>query len=320
MSFSAEVKDELFRTVGSARHCQIAELAAIVGMCGRVMVSASDTYMLRVSTENVLVAKKYFSMVKSVFNVKPELVIKQSDRPGKSKAYAIVLRKHEDALKVLQAMRLIDSNNNLRENIELVDSLLIQQNCCKRAFLRGVFLAAGSISDPKKSYHMEVVCDDEIIATKISDLINSYDLNSKVIKRKKSYVTYLKEGAQIADVFAAMDASRSLFHFEDIRSIKDMKNQVNRKVNCETANLNKTIAAALKIIDDIKYIDETVGIDYLEPGLEELAKLRYENTDVSLAELGSMLSSPIGKSGVNHRLKKISEVAARLRADREEKL
>lgn len=317
MSFSSEVKDEISRQFSSARHCQISELAAIFSMCGSIMISADNSYALKVVTENVIVARKFYKLLKMAFQVEAEIAISPSNRLNKSNAYTVIIRKNESAVRILHAFRILKDNNEIDDNI-MVGNLITQQACCKRAFIRGAFLSAGSISDPNKFYHFEIVCDTKSKALQLRDMINCFELESKVVPRKKNYVVYIKEGTQIVEILNVMEAHVSLMNLENVRILKEMRNSVNRRVNCETANSNKTVVAAVKQIKDIEYIRDTVGLESLNEGLLEVAKTRLENPDVPLKDLGMMLSVPVGKSGVNHRLKKISEIAEELRSDKEE--
>lgn len=317
MSFSSEVKDEISRQFSSARHCQISELAAIFSMCGSIMISADNSYALKVVTENVIVARKFYKLLKMAFQVEAEIAISPSNRLNKSNAYTVIIRKNESAVRILHAFRILKDNNEIDDNI-MVGNLITQQACCKRAFIRGAFLSAGSISDPNKFYHFEIVCDTKSKALQLRDMINCFELESKVVPRKKNYVVYIKEGTQIVEILNVMEAHVSLMNLENVRILKEMRNSVNRRVNCETANSNKTVVAAVKQIKDIEYIRDTVGLESLSEGLLEVAKTRLENPDVPLKDLGMMLSVPVGKSGVNHRLKKISEIAEELRSDKEE--
>ena len=196
---------------------------------------------------------------------------------------------------------------------DTVKGLLIQQSCCKRAYIRGAFLAGGSISDPNKSYHFEIVCRSIPQAEQLRDVINSFDMDAKIVARKKYQVVYLKEGSQIVDILNIMEAHVALMNLENVRILKEMRNSVNRKVNCETANISKTVNAAVKQLADIEYIRETAGLSYLPENLKEMALLRLEYPDAPLAELGTYLNPPVGKSGVNHRLRRISEMADSLR-------
>jgi DNA-binding protein WhiA len=171
----------------------------------------------------------------------------------------------------------------------------------------------GSISNPQKSYHWEIVCEKEQKAIVICEIIQSFDLDAKVILRKQDYVVYLKDGEQIADILSIMGAHIARLEFENVKILKGIRNTVNRGVNCETANLNKVISTGIRQKNDIEYIDETVGIYAIPSNLQEIAMLRRDNADVSLEELGSYLNPPLGKSGVNHRLRKISKIADDLR-------
>lgn len=319
MSFSSEVKDEISRQFSGARHCQISELAAIFSMSGSIMISEDNSYALKVVTENVIVARKFYKLLKMAFQVEAEIAITPSNRLNKSNAYTVIIRKNESAVRILQAFRILKDNFEIDENV-MVGNLITQQACCKRAFIRGAFLAAGSISDPNKFYHFEIVCDTKCKALQLRDMINSFELESKVVSRKKNYIVYIKEGTQIVEILNVMEAHVSLMNLENVRILKEMRNSVNRRVNCETANSNKTVVAAVKQIKDIEYIRDTVGLESLSDGLLEVARVRLENPDVPLKDLGTMLEVPVGKSGVNHRLKKISEIAESLRGGKEEQL
>ncbi len=317
MSFSAEVKDEAARQINNARHCQIAELAGIFSMCGSVMISADDNYSIKIKTENVVVARKFYKLIKMAFETDAELAISANNRLNKSNTYTVIVRNNSSTVRILKAIKILNDNMEIDEEI-VIGNLITQQSCCKRAFIRGAFLASGSISDPNKFYHFEIVCDCEAKALQLKDMINSFSLDSKVVQRKKSYIVYIKEGTQIVEILNIIEAHMALMNLENVRILKEMRNSVNRKVNCETANLNKTVAAAIKQIKDIEYIRDTVGLGSLKEGLEELARLRLNNPDMPLKDLGMLLTEPVGKSGVNHRLKKISEIAESLRGDKEE--
>ena len=317
MSFSADVKDEVSRVISTARHCRIAELAAIFSMCGSVMISANDNYAIKITTENVLVARKFYKLVKMVFEVNAEITIKPGKKLNKGNIYTIIIRKNDSAVKILKAFRILDENMNIQGNV-VTGNLLTQQACCKRAFIRGAFMASGSISDPARFYHFEIVCDCEEKAVQLRDMINSFDLNAKVVMRKKNYVVYIKEGTQIVEALNIIEAHVSMMDLENVRILHEVRNTVNRRVNCETANLKKTVTTARKQIKDIEYIRDTIGLSSLKEGLEEDARARLENPDMPLKDLGLLLSEPVGKSGVNHRLKKISEIAESLRDNKEE--
>ena len=312
MSFSGKVKEELSRQNSIARHCQIAELSAIISLCGIIKISETDKYMVVIHTENVAVARKYFTLLRKAFNIYTEISVRVSP---KMKIYTIAIKRHEDAVRVLQATKLIEDNWDIQENLSVSGNLVIQKECCKRAFIRGAFLATGSISDPEKFYHFEIVCSNMEKATQLQKIIRNFNIDAKTVERKKHFVVYIKEGAGIVDILNVMEAHVSLMELENVRIIKEMRNSVNRKVNCETANLNKIVSASVKQVEDIIFIRDSVGLSYLTESLEEIARVRLENQDASLKELGSMLNPQVGKSGVNHRLRKISEIAESLRKD-----
>ena len=313
MSFSSSVKDELSRQMSGARHCQIAETAAILSLCGRVKISASDHFWIEIHTENVAVARKYFTLLKKTFNIRTDVSIRSGINPGRSRTYIVAVREHEEALKVLQAVKLINSQGEIGENLSLIRNVVLQNACCRRAFIRGAFLAAGSISAPEKFYHFEIVCPTEPKAEQLKNIIATFDIEAKIVPRKKYYVVYIKEGSQIVDILNVMEAPVSLMELENIRIVKEMRGSVNRQVNCETANINKTVSAAVKQIEDIRFIQSVAGLSGLPESLQEMARIRLERPEATLKELGEALEPPVGKSGVNHRLRKLSLVAEELR-------
>lgn len=328
MSFSADVKEELLRHQGSARHCQIAELAAMTALCGRIDVDENGLFSLKILTENKIVIRKYFTLLEKAFNIN-DCIASYNDNLKKGNAYTIAIDNDKQVRKLLLAFKMLDDVQSGYDNAgyyndsgstaaaknKPVNPLLIQTACCKRAFIRGAFLASGSIIDPNKFYHFEIVCTTPAQACQIRDVMNTFDAEAKVIQRKKYYVAYVKEGAQIADLLKVMDAGVSLMAFENIRILKEMRNSVNRQVNCETANLNKTVSAAVRQIQDIECIRDTIGLESLNTGLRDIAEARLENPDMNLKDLGLLLSPSVGKSGVNHRLRKLSEIAESLRAN-----
>ncbi len=312
LTFSGKVKEELSRQWNEEKHCQIAEIAAIISMCGKVTIDSRDRYAVKVRTENISVARKCFTLLEKTFNIEAESLVTINKSKGNT-TYTVVVKQHEDAMKVLQAARLVDGDGEISEEFSTSRNLIVHKSCCKRAFLRGAFLASGSMSHPEKSYHIEMVCASKAKAEQIQNLINSFGLDAKVILRKNSYVVYLKEGSQIVDLLNIMEAPIALMEMENVRILKEMRNSVNRKVNCETANINKTVSAAAKQAEDIRLIQKEMGLNKLPEGLQEIAELRLTYPDASLKELGEMLTEPLGKSGVNHRLRKLSELAEDIR-------
>ncbi len=204
MSFSRDVKEELSKQLNSARHCQIAELSALISLCGKVIINEKDKYILKIQTENICVARKYFTLIRKTFNINTENSIRQNLNVKKGAIYTLTVLEHDIVIKILHATKLMNEHEDIGENLSIHDNLLIQNGCCKRAFIRGVFLASGSISDPEKTYHFEIVVATEQKAKQIQDIINSFAMDSKVIKRKKNYFVYVKEASQIVDLLNIM--------------------------------------------------------------------------------------------------------------------
>lgn len=305
MSFSSDVKEELSRQFQKSRHCQIAEIAAILSFAGKL----EEESVLRVYTENLPLARKCFMLLKKAFHAEVKISIRRSKYLHKSHIFVLSLVRPAEVRQVLQAVKWQDENGQAVNRENLADGRLVQNGCCRRAFIRGAFLSAGSMSDPEKSYHFEIVCASQQKAEQLMDMINSFEIDAKIVQRKKSYVVYVKEGSQIVDMLNIMEAHVALMNLENVRILKEMRNSVNRQVNCETANINKTVSAAVKQVEDINYLQQTVGLDSLPENLQEIAEVRLRYPQAPLKELGTYLEPPVGKSGVNHRLRKLCEIA-----------
>ncbi|MCI8326737.1 MAG: DNA-binding protein WhiA [Lachnospiraceae bacterium] len=284
MSFSGKVKKELTEHIGKSRHCQLAELAAFLNFSGREVPDPEGNFF-SFESENEELVKKYFTLAKKTYNINTCI----------------------NNIEERQITR------NLFHRDLTVKSSYLQKSCCKRAFIRGAFLVSGSMSDPGKSYHFEIVCNRGETANQLRELINSFEMEAKVVLRKRNHVVYLKEGEQIVNILNIMEAPIALMDLENIRILKEVRNTVNRKVNCETANIHKTVSAAVKQLKDIRYIQEKIGFEELPVSLREIAEVRLEYPDATLKELGTFLNPPVGKSGVNHRLRKLGMLADDLR-------
>ncbi|MCI8663828.1 MAG: DNA-binding protein WhiA [Hungatella sp.] len=313
MTFSSRVKEELSRQMSPARHCQIAEMAAILSLCGKVQIDEEDRFSIKINTENVAVARKYFTLLKKTFNISTDVIIRRNAYLKKNRSFGVAVSEDGDARKVLLATKLLDEHGEIGENLSVVGNLVIQNPCCRRAFLRGAFLAAGSISDPEKFYHYEIACSTEAKAKQLQGIMATFDVDARIVQRKKYFVVYVKEGSQIVHLLNVMEAPKALMELENIRILKEMRGSVNRQVNCETANINKTVSAAVKQIEDITCIRDAIGLEQLPEGLCDIARLRLERPEATLKELGEALDPPVGKSGVNHRLRKLSVMAEDLR-------
>ncbi|WP_110112722.1 DNA-binding protein WhiA [Bacillus sp. CGMCC 1.16541] len=309
MSFASETKKEL-TNLEVKSCCAKAELSALIRMNGSLSFS-NRNLTVDVQTENAAIARRIYTLLKKSYEVSVELLVRKKMRLKKNNVY--IVRLIEKARMILEDLKILNQDFTF---IRSISNDLIKKKCCKRSYLRGAFLAGGSINNPEtSSYHVEIFSLYSEHNDSLCELMNVFDLNSKTLERKKGFITYLKEAEKITEFLSIIGAHSALLRFEDVRIVRDMRNSVNRLVNCETANLNKTIGAAIRQVDNIRYIEETVGLDVLPDKLKEIARLRVEYQDVTLKELGEMVSGgTISKSGINHRLRKIDEIADKLRA------
>lgn len=311
MSFSSQSKNEVARIHTEGKCCNRAQLAGIVRVSSSLELVGFKQINLRITTENAAVARWIFSFTKKLYQLSGSLSMKENKTLHRHHSYDIFIEKAND---ILVNLGIIGPEGNIFEIVSEMPDFIFQKECCKRAYLRGVYLGSGSLSDPGKSYHFEIVCHDETYAGNLVVFLNSfYDLSSKYTMRKQNFIVYIKESEKIVDFLNIIGAHQTLLEFENIRIIKQMRNNVNRVVNCETANLNKTIDAAYDQIQAIEYLEKSLGLHSIPEKLREVAEKRLDNPDATLLELGEMLNPPIGKSGVNHRLKKIIQLAEKMK-------
>lgn len=314
MSFSTQTKDELARLFSEKKCCQRAELAALCRMDGTLTISGAHRLGLQVVTENAAAARKIIRLAKQVFQLEVELQIEKSTRLKKSNSYVVKFPSSAGLSKVMRDLGILGQEGQIQPGIK---KELIRNQCCRRSYLRGVFLGAGSVNSPEGNYHLEIIANDAIYAEEVAALMNRFPgIQAKISSRKNWYIIYLKESEQIINFLNVVGAHQALLNFENTRIVKGMRNQVNRLVNCETANLNKTVNASVRQLENIRFIQEAIGLDKLPARLKMIAAVRLENPDVSLKELGEMMDPPIGKSGVNHRMRKLEELAEELKTRR----
>jgi len=245
-----------------------------------------------------------------LYGINVEMSIRRSRKLKKHIVYMLVLTCSKGLKKVLS-----DVNIKTSDTVEYLPYAgTINRKSGLKAYLRGAFLASGSMSDPEKTYHLEIICHNHVLAKELNEIMDSFNLNAKVIMRKGSHVVYLKEGENIVDFLNIIGAHSALLELENIRILKEMRNNVNRIVNCETANLQKTVNASVRQVDNIRYIRDNLGFEKLPENLRDIAQLRLKYSDASLKELGEMLSPSLGKSGVNHRLRKLDIIAEKIRS------
>ncbi|MGJ5244152.1 DNA-binding protein WhiA [Listeria monocytogenes] len=309
MSFASETKKELTHMDVSDSDAKV-ELAAFIRMNGAISFS-SQLVIMDVQTENAAIARRMYQLLKDLYEVPIELLVRRKMKLKKNNVYIVRLKSGTRG--ILEDLRILEPPMTFTKSI---DRRFVKKRSAKRAYLRGAFLASGSVNNPEtSSYHLEIFSVYEEHNEAICALMNQFDLNARTLERKNGFITYLKEAEKITEFLSIIGATSALLHFEDVRIMRDMRNSVNRLVNCETANLNKTINAAVRQIDNIKYIQSTVGLEALPERLREIAALRIANEDVTLKELGEMLTTgQVSKSGINHRLRKLDQIAERLRS------
>ena len=317
MTFSSKTKNELSRLEITSRCCAIAELSAIIRMSGIIQINGTKEISLSFMTENAAIARRIFSIVKELYKVDIEVRVRRNTQLKKNNNYLIVVNNEDVSKRIIEDLGFVEDKYSLFFPNYSIPEEIIGKRCCKRSYIRGAFLGGGSVSNPEKSYHLEFVTSSKQHAEDLSKLINSFDLNSKIIPRGENFVIYLKEADQISDLLNIIGAHQALLVMENIRIVKDIRNNTNRIVNCETANLSKTIDASIRQIESIEYIDARLGLNKLPNKLREIAEIRLDNRDLSLKEIGELLNPPVGKSGVNHRFRKIEKIAEDLRAGRE---
>lgn len=307
MSFAAQTKKEL--TLMDVNGCCLnAELSALIRMNGSIQIS-NGRIILDISTENAAIARRIFSLLKRSFQLHAEVLVRKKMRLKKNNIYMVRVPARVEEL--LRALHIIKEGFQFTPGIE---PEIVKNTCCKRSYLRGAFLAGGSVNNPEgSSYHLEIASMYEEHCLALCHLANRFRLNARCIERKKGYVLYIKEGEKIIEMLSVIGAHQALLKFEDVRIMRDMRNSVNRIVNCETANLNKTIGAAVRQIENIKLLEQEIGLNHLPEKLREVAVVRLRYPDLNLKEVGEMLKGNVSKSGVNHRLRKIDEMAEKLR-------
>lgn len=310
MSFSVDTKNELSRLNVEKKCCMLAEIAGFIRFCGSIRLAGLGKFEVVMSTENLAVLRHYKALIKGYFDLETKVAETEGHGIKKVSAYELRITSENGSEQVLREIGILmvkEGSNFISDGIY---DPLIKTKCCKRAYLRGAFLGSGTIGEPEKGYHFEILCNTHKLAVDMAKLLNGFSaISAKIITRGKRYGVYLKDAEQIADVLKIMEVSAQLFKLEDVRMLKQIKNQSNRMRNCDTANVEKTVSAAEKQIKSIKTLIDHGVLEKLDKKLVNIAMVRLENPYASLAELGGLLESPLKKSGVNHRLKKLEVLA-----------
>ena len=313
MSFASETKKEL-NQIENDECCALSELSALIRMNGVISLS-NKGLVLEFATENAAIARRTLKLIKKNFDTEVDLLSRKKMKLKKNNVYIIRIKKN--AREIAEALGILGSSGFVLGAAEE----LLEYECCKRAYMRGAFLAGGSVSNPEtSSYHFEIFTLDKEHAEDLKDLLNTFDLNARVLERKRGFIIYIKEAEKISDFLRVIEAYNAVLNFEDVRIYRDIRNSENRLNNCEIANETKTITAAGKQIRNIELIDSSFGLNFLSDKLQYVARLRLEFPEESLtylSEIATERGNRITKSGINHRMRKITEMAEEIKENRE---
>ena len=314
MSFTATIKDELSK-LDMTKSENIAELSAFVRTNARYSLNN-----IELSTENSDIAKRIYTFFKNIYGISTEIVTKKSNTFNRNNIYTIEIK--EKITDILKDLSVIDEEDNY---LEMPKDYIIDSNDESRAYLRGIFLSRGSVNDPKTSrYHLEILLDQKYESIFVQRLLNQFSLNSKILMRDNKYMVYIKDSEKISDFLKLIQASNAVLYYENIRILREQKNMTNRLNNCEQANIDKVIITCNNQINDIKLIDKELGLEFLDEKIKDACVYRLKYPETSLLELSQIISLETGKeitkSGLNHRFRKIREMAQKLEQSKKKKL
>ena len=317
MSYAADIKNELTRTVPEKKCCQLAEIAGFLRFAGSITLSGGRMG-IKVTTDNASAARLFIRLIKEYFGAKTALSLGEPTPLAKGRVYELTVTPEMNSEQILREVGILGVKEGSNYITDGFDAAIVRRRCCKKSALRGAFLACGSVSDPRKGYHMELVCGSEYMAQDVRRVVNSFGLRSKISRRRNKYIVYLKESEQIGDFLNVIGATAAYFKFQEVRMMKENLNKTNRIANCESANVDKQVSAAQKQLADIRVIEETKGLGALPAHLQETALMRKQHPELSLADLAELFEPPLKKSGLNHRFAKLAEEANKMRAYRSE--
>lgn len=306
MSFTGEVKEELSRVESRRQCCLKAELAALVRIEGTLHITGRERFRLEIATETAPVARKAIKLLHGLYDLKTELTVRRSVL-HKTNNYLITVVSQPRLPQALNELGILDDKLSVTYG---VIPRLVRRDCCAVSYLRGAFLGGGFVADPHGDFHFELTAEGEQMAQDLLKLMGRFGMHAKITQRRGLYAVYLKGAEPIVTFLALVGAHRALLRTEDVRIIKSMRNDVNRLVNAETANLQKSAEAAIAQLEAIRVLEATRGLDSLPPALRELAHLRLGHPEASLRELGQLADPPLSKSAVYHRIRRIEELAS----------
>ena len=313
MSFSSDVKKELTTLDPGKKCCQLAQIAGMMRFAGSITLSGGGMG-IKVSTTDPAVARLFINLMRTYFGAKASLFVEESARLARGRSYSLQITPDMNADAILREVGILAVREGSNYLTDGLPKDIIKKRCCKKAMLRGVFLASGSVTDPSRSYHLELKCDSPEMADDLMKLLGSFGLRPKLTERRGKQVVYIKESEQISDFLNIIGASQMYFRFQDVKITRELVNTANRINNCESANMEKTASAALRQRLDVALIAAERGLDSLPEKLRQAAVLRRDNPELSLAELAELADPPISKSGLNHRFEKLAAMAEAIRA------
>ncbi|MBQ0004662.1 MAG: DNA-binding protein WhiA [Clostridiales bacterium] len=323
MSFSAEVKGELSRIEPKKKCCMLAEIAGFLRVAGSIRLAGGGRFSIVASTENPAIARHYKKLIKEYFDSNAELGVGESLLPGtshKGNRYYLIISPENKSSQILResGMLLIREGNDYFS--DGIYSQVVRTKCCKKAYVRGLFLGCGTISDPRRGYHLEFVLNSHQMALDLKKLLTTFvDLSGNLTQRKDDYIVYIKKADYISDVLGIMSADDAMLEFENIRVGKGIRGEAQRMLNCDSANVDRTLSAAEEQIRWIEILKQAGQYEALSPPLLAVAELRLARPEASLTEIGEALDPPIKKPGVNKRFARIKELANRILEEKENK-
>lgn len=312
MPFSTRVKSEAAQVRPADRSCQRAELAALLHAAGRLHLEGGSHVALEVTTEHAAVARKVFWLLKRFARIPTKIDVSRGQRLArKGSVFRVTMRGGEDVLAILREVGVLDGSGR---PLTRVDPAHRRRRDCRAAYLRGAFLGQGSVTDPHKGYHLELLTQEKDYADQLLELLRGFGIKAGVTTRR-GHAVYVKDADGIGEFLGLIGAHVALLEWENVRIEKGMRNQINREVNCETANVDKAVEAGLRQAGDIRLIAEKMGLERLPKPLRQVAEARLAHPEATLKEIGDLMEPPLGKSGVNHRLRKLEMLARRLRGE-----
>ena len=318
MSFASDVRGERARTPTEDACCARSELTAALLCGGGIAWRGRERYAVTFTASEASTVRRYFAILKRFYGIIGQIRALSGDTLNKQTRYQLAVPE-ERALELLRKLELLDEGELFGLRPLPMDEI-VRYSCCKKAFVRAAFTLCGAISHPDRNYHIEIAVPSEALAGFIVDQLAAFDIEAKVSERKSKYVVYLKRAEDISDMLLLLGASKAMMAFENVRVKKEVSNRVNRQLNCDNSNINRSMNAAETQIRDIRYIDSELGLEKLPRTLRDMAYIRSNNPEMPLAELGELMDPPLGKSGVNARLRRISAIAEKLRCGDEVKL